>query len=673
MSNTKHQYFPYIDGLRALAVLAVIIYHLNPSWLRGGFAGVDIFFVISGYVVTASLANRQKTKFFNFCTNFYSRRSLRILPALVVCLLATTLASILFIPEAWLSSTNKTTALYAFFGLSNYSLIINGNDYFSPKSDFNPYTHTWSLGVEEQFYLLFPILFYLLLQPQSDKKKNKLSSFILLILLSVSFVVGIYYRKDNQILAFYSLATRFWELGVGVLLFKLSNLELKREKVIFIHYISFLLILISIIFSSPNYFPVPGALPAVLGTAGLVWSFKNLKSDSFVRKFLENKFMVDIGKLSYSLYLWHWPVIVLFRWTVGINTPLKYTSAIALTVVLAIVSYFLIEKTIRYSRYLNELSKLKVVLVSLLFAVGASFLAESLFLNQPNLSLSITRSRDVWMPEWQRITDETSDCSFRHTEKPLTYGKKMIFNCEGRTSQSLFVMGDSHAEAYLPLFKRLSLDKGYEVVIYTGAGCPVFDLFRTFDKLPPHCRNFFEESTNDLKLLVKKGDILFLSSLRLNRFGDQWAPLIKSHRSLPTITGNIKEIENSLVETKKLIKTLSDVELRIVFEAPKPIFFSPPFRCSDWFNKHNPVCSKGLAIDKEYLLNYRSPIISSLNNLKEEYRNIHVWDPFEVLCPGKECSSFVDDKPLFFDGDHLSGFGNEFLYPNFSNYLESLN
>jgi len=155
----RPQYVPHIDGLRAIAVLSVILYHLKASWLPGGFTGVDVFFVISGFVVSASVDRLPPVGGWAGLARVYARRIRRIVPALVVCLLVTAVLSALFIPESWLSETSDKTGRRAFFGLSNWVLASTGNDYFSPRTEFNPYTHTWSLGVEEQFYLLFPLLF----------------------------------------------------------------------------------------------------------------------------------------------------------------------------------------------------------------------------------------------------------------------------------------------------------------------------------------------------------------------------------------------------------------------------------------------------------------------------------------------------------------------------------
>jgi peptidoglycan/LPS O-acetylase OafA/YrhL len=170
----ENAYFPAIDGLRAVAVVAVITYHLIPAALPGGFVGVDIFFVISGYVVTASLVGRRGQSFLQFILGFYARRILRIFPALLVCVFAVSIIAVAFIPPGtWLGNTNRNTAVFAIFGLSNYALIWSSDGYFSPRVEFNPFTHTWSLAVEEQFYLIAPAIVYFWLANRSQTGNPK--------------------------------------------------------------------------------------------------------------------------------------------------------------------------------------------------------------------------------------------------------------------------------------------------------------------------------------------------------------------------------------------------------------------------------------------------------------------------------------------------------------------
>ena len=162
--KTPFEYVAGIDGLRAIAVLSVIIFHFESSLLPGGFTGVDVFFVISGYVISKSLARNYGEKLSVFLLEFYKRRLLRILPALLACLLVTGVISSLFIPEYWLSSKNDITGASAFFGLSNFFLLSGEDGYFSQRVSFNPFVHTWSLAVEEQFYVIFPLMFFIWLR-----------------------------------------------------------------------------------------------------------------------------------------------------------------------------------------------------------------------------------------------------------------------------------------------------------------------------------------------------------------------------------------------------------------------------------------------------------------------------------------------------------------------------
>ena len=212
--HLRRQYFPYIDGLRALAVLSVLVYHLNNQWLPGGFVGVDVFFVISGFVVSASVANCQGRGIGGFLIHFYARRIKRIFPALIVCLLVTAFLSALFIPEIWLSGINQQTGLYAFVGLSNFILADTGRDYFAPTTEFNPYTHTWSLGVEEQFYLVFPFLFFCWL---SSRRGQRASLGLFAVGLVMSALIAAWQSVYSPTHAYLLTPRRFgeWAAGVG--------------------------------------------------------------------------------------------------------------------------------------------------------------------------------------------------------------------------------------------------------------------------------------------------------------------------------------------------------------------------------------------------------------------------------------------------------------------------
>ena len=172
--NEMNAYIRGIDGLRALAVIAVMLFHIKPSLLPGGFSGVDVFFVISGYVISGSLVRYSNCNFLDYIIGFYARRIVRIIPALIICLLVVSIVTTLFVPDSWLSSTISKTGLFAFIGLSNYALIWFNDGYFSPRADFNPFTHTWSLGAEEQFYAIFPLIMFVWIK--YNERKNFLGA-----------------------------------------------------------------------------------------------------------------------------------------------------------------------------------------------------------------------------------------------------------------------------------------------------------------------------------------------------------------------------------------------------------------------------------------------------------------------------------------------------------------
>lgn len=222
------KYRPDIDGLRALAVLSVMLYHLNGAgWLPGGYVGVDLFFVISGFVVSASLAASSERSFLKFLAEFYARRLARILPALVVMLGVAALVAALFIPRAWLSFFSERTAVAAFLGISNWVMEQDTGDYFGPLAEFNPFTHTWSLGVEEQFYLICPLLLFLWLRTKSSREAPaSIWPVTLLVMLGGASLIGAAWATQAKpAAAFYAIQFRFWELAAGAILFQVSSVR----------------------------------------------------------------------------------------------------------------------------------------------------------------------------------------------------------------------------------------------------------------------------------------------------------------------------------------------------------------------------------------------------------------------------------------------------------------
>ncbi len=654
-----YRYIQGVDGLRAIAVLAVMFFHIDPIFLPGGFSGVDIFFVISGYVVSSSLARESIDSFFRFTINFYARRVVRIFPALILCLVVVSIVTTLFIPSSWLSQTNYKTALAAFFGVSNFALILYTDGYFSPRVEFNPFTHTWSLGVEEQFYVVFPLVMFIWLK---FRERKGILGFIANWLLASLLVVSLFYSwfetSASPDKAFYLLPSRFWELACGALLFKLHSKSKLLPKTTFDQKACLLLgaflVAMGLIFSDDKSFPFPWALLSVVGTLFLICGVFESKSAGkpLIQCILENSIMVRIGKISFSLYLWHWPVYVIFRWTVGLQTIVEIVCAIVLTLLFASISYQFVERPFRNKKLIIGRPSWKIVSTGVVVIILSFGFTGLVFLSQSTISLSTTKDKAIWYPAaWETDSQQRDEKMF--------------------IERKLFVLGDSHAGAYSTMFQQLSEDIGIRVYQYSAAGCGIASLLRPGMSKSEKCAVSIENSISQIEKLALPGDILFLASLRANRLGDQWETFsdeLVNDKQLGEEAIHSREL--ALNETANLIARFQKKSLHIVMDAPKPVFRSPPFRCSDWFNKTNPICAGGFTLTRDYLLEHRKPAMLSLYHLASEFSELIVWDPFPILCETRICSAFDHDKPLFFDGDHLSAHGNHVLYPSFRALIE---
>lgn len=329
-----------IDGLRALAILPVLIYHAGFSWMPGGFFGVDIFFVISGFLITGIILNELNTTGRFSIVGFYERRARRIMPALFLVMIVTTIfACFILFPEQWATYLGSLVSM-TYFGSNYYFLGKSG--YFDPNIDLNPMLHTWSLAIEEQFYVIFPLLLWLLWKTLKQRNWT-----IVLAAIAVASLIwaNISYANDPTS-TFYLLQFRAWELLAGS--FAAIALS-KREKPYSSQSLSLLglaMLLVSI-FLIPSSLPHPGfiTLIPVLGSVLIVLT---AGEGTLVNRLLSLRFFVGIGLISYSAYLWHQPMFALFRITSPAEpSPLAFVPFIALTLGLAALSWKFVENPFR--------------------------------------------------------------------------------------------------------------------------------------------------------------------------------------------------------------------------------------------------------------------------------------------------------------------------------------
>src|SRR5262245_24002873 len=337
------QYRPELDGIRAVAVLPVILFHMDMPFIPGGFVGVDVFFVLSGFLITNMLAadlagGRMST------LNFYDRRIRRIVPGLAAMLVCCSIAApfILF-PEDLANFGLSLTA--ATLSASNVLFYLQSG-YFSAAADRMPLLHTWSLGVEEQFYILFPLLLY-----GAWKWARTRIALLIGLLLVASLCLSIWGTSAMPAATFFLLPTRAWELLLGSLLALLaiagprSSLQQEAAALGGLALIAASILLLS----RQTPFPGLAALPPCLGTALLIWSGCGNRTQPFLtQRLLSARPVVFVGLISYSLYLWHWPFIVFAKYlTFGtLSRPMR-ASLLALIFAVAVASWRLIETPLR--------------------------------------------------------------------------------------------------------------------------------------------------------------------------------------------------------------------------------------------------------------------------------------------------------------------------------------
>lgn len=675
----RRAYFPHIDGLRALAVLSVVIYHLDARWLPGGFSGVDVFFVISGFIVSASVGSRAGENLPAFASFFLARRIRRIAPALLACLLLTSLFTALLVPSAWLSEANQKTGHYAFFGLSNVILARTSNDYFSPIADFNPYMHTWSLGVEEQFYLLFPAMFFLW---RYAGRWRMVCAGVFGVALLASATYSAVLGANDATAAFYLIGSRFWELAAGVLLYQLMVLtgrdfdRAEQDPPAWFRWgalVSVLVIALNFFLARPNQFPFPGALLSVIGTLGALFFMHGNVHRGALAWLLTSPPARYIGRISYSLYLWHWPVFVLFRWTVGTDTAICRMNALVIATVLSMLSYHCVETPFRNARRIRWVSRWRVVVVGILCIGVASWVGRRIDKSQPRLSLStVTQHAGDWYPLPLKADASFPGCKVNYSSAPLATGFTLDFSRSGCLGQDegvrVFVVGDSHAMSLQTLFTLHLMASGGVLKLYNNGGCPFVSL-QPWRENNDVCHRNAVAVMQDLQANLRPGDVVFLPSLRLPRFVDEWIryPTSQVENQIFGPQG-VNGRKGALPRAESMLRSLQAKGARVVIQAPLMVLKEPPFRCAERFSRSNAICAGGPTVERAEVERLRRPALQALQSLASVVPNVTIWDPLAVFCAPDhhQCSAYADGRPLFFDGDHLSGYANRLLQPSFS-------
>jgi peptidoglycan/LPS O-acetylase OafA/YrhL len=625
----QYSYRPEIDGIRAFAVTAVIINHFNKDLLPSGYLGVDIFFVISGFVITSSLAGRPSKNLRDLLVGFYTRRIKRLVPALVLFVLITSVLICLFNPSPGASLKTGITSL---FGLSNLYLLKQSTNYFAASTELNVFTHTWSLGVEEQFYFLFPFLVWFTGFGRLSAKGSRNLFWVIGILSVASLISFFYIYKTNQPAAYFLMPTRLWEMGAGCLLFlglKNSNRFLRVLEII--PPLIVIGAVVAVLFV-PVQFAVKSTIAVVVLTAVLITC---LRSGTAAYGLFTHPQVVYIGLISYSLYLWHWGVLSLSRWTIGIywwSVPFQ----IALMLLLSIASYRYIETPLRRSDWSTV--RWQSIGYGMCASVSAAVVLFALA-KIPNLSLYTGRSPSlvaVGVPSLTNPYSLKQDNSIWRGDKCVLsdnsqVGKKIfVEDCTlgnfSNAKKRVIVLGNSFSTAFTQAFDDLVASDGYSVTITSSWGAsPVKEIPNkgTWSK----ANNYYWDSVApSLINRLRPGDWVFMIS-DMARFSPK-DRTSKTNESLKQLKSGLDAISGKLSER--------GIRLAVLHGNPfaREASCQPVIAVKQWFHLFGGPCQ--LPSRSESLLR-RDNLNKVLVSLEAEGK-LRIVDIFDVFCPEEQCT-----------------------------------
>jgi peptidoglycan/LPS O-acetylase OafA/YrhL len=665
---SEKSYRPDIDGLRAIAVLSVVLFHAGVPRFTGGFTGVDIFFVISGYLIGGHIFSELRSGTFSYL-RFYQRRAKRILPACYTVFLFTILASLVLLSPYEAAQLGRS-ALASTLSASNI-LFWKTSGYFDQRSELNPLLMTWSLGVEEQFYLVIPMLMALLVR---IRKSWLLPS--TLIFCIASFIFAAHELGTHPTLVFYMLPPRAWELGAGV---ALAIAELGVEHFVLPRPLSQLVgvgglaCIVAPVFLLSLTTPFPGAaaLPSVAGTAMLLAA----RTSWINARLLSLPPLMFVGRISYSLYLWHWPLLALGRVVYGGKLP-PAASAVLVSVAFlaAVLSYYWIEQPFRKSTLAPAPLLLRYGLVSLVMMAicAAVWLSHGVSKRYPQLAAM----------ENSGIGLVTDPCL-------APYGRNkpnLSSTCDDTSSQgpAIAIWGDSHSAALAPGLRSAAAGSHYRFLQFGKSSCPPLvgatRYLPAHPLLAPECVHFDRsvlallEADHSVQVVVLAA---FWGAPFHQNVEDGWlipdsSAGLAGEREVPPLAASRKLFTDSLTSTVQALQASG--KKVIVFE-DVPMFDADPLwrvrttriplrRELTGLLRLQAGTDPGVAAPSESptslaIQTFLQQTISSLPH-------VEVVDLKAELCSGpNQCTYREGDQLLYSDTQHLSADGAEYALRHF--------
>ncbi len=688
-ADSNRKYRTEIDGLRAIAVLSVFFFHLQPEMVPGGFLGVDIFFVISGYLITGIILRENLLGTFSF-GNFYARRIKRIFPALfVVIVLSAIVAIVLLTPDTYFNFMKS--GRYASAQLANI-FFARDVGYFEEGFSAQPLLHTWSLGVEEQYYLFWPLLLYFCFWvftrrgALADETKNsdaksifisdvpfaqegaktaapkyasqgRLASVFILLAL-ISYGLCFYLAEANQKLAFYMFYTRAWEFFIGGLVTLAIIPEAKTKLVRNATGLAGLLILgYSFLFVSQDYFGQSflrfGVILPCIGTALIL---HNSRGDCLTGKLLSLNLVTAIGKISYSLYLYHWPIIIFYKLYTDTHeiSFLASLSILALAFILATFSYYFVERPARKAKLPDRRAIFYAVFAIISFSIAFKILEA--------YELAPWRITAYEKDVISFAAYDPSDCHTRIVNEVALHECEVT---EEPNAPTVALVGDSHANNYFQSTVAWAKINGFNVVGLTIPGCPMLlgDVRIRSKIAPDHEPQCKRALPLFASRIMKDPDIkLILIAQRFDLFFDGISPP-KYSRQIHFID----EDGNTIRDHTDYYRNQFSYTVKKIREAGKePIILKqvPLFKnvnACQWEPLIKKILSRGrdCSYETNFIEKWQKPSIDFIDQFAATHQ-LKAYDPAPYLD-----SPLQEESSIYKDLDHLNNYGIHFLIPDF--------
>ncbi len=647
-SSTGLTYRPDIDGLRGVAVILVVVYHAFPGLHTGGFLGVDVFFVISGYLITQLILTGLQAETFSV-TEFYRRRVRRLAPALLVVMLACCIFGWLVLLPNELRWLGKSTAYSAGF-LANAFIARSVGDYFHKAAEFNPLLHLWSLGVEEQFYLLWPVLLIM-------AARRHLTLQILLAVIATSLAISIWGVWHSPALHFYYPAARAWELASGGLL---AAWQMQRPRgpgadggMPALSVAGLALILAGCVCWTVDQ-PIPGGW-SVIPAAGAAMIIAAGPYAPLNRAFLASSPLQFVGKISYPLYLWHWPLLAFTRIiTMRAPQPLLAAAEIAIAFLAAYATYRLLESPIRFGELGRRAVPGLLVGLAILALIGAAAGKGAI---PGRLSGPLFAKWDSAVTDWHYPHDTSRDQRSR-------FGTVIV---PSHGERSTVFIGDSHIQQYWPRVRWIidtqpNSARSAEFVIRLG--CPAMPgIDTTWPGWDCHSFDYALQQAfrPDVDTVVFGA---FWESYFLGEYSSVHDPQAEGGlRARPGAPLKIDspEVRRAFEQFEEVLArlVLSGRRVFIVLSNPTSPRFEPAFPSWIRLLPHLPAslpASAGSRIDVAAFGAFVEPVTSRLRAVAAR-SGARVVDPLTTLCDRMFCPAVgADGIPLYLDSNHLSGF-----------------